>query len=366
VAEDLSEWLGWCDLIGRKLLDEGISVDRILKHVILPKQIKARPALVPLTIEWSDYFLDADEDSVSIQIDGLNIPFVDVGLELTAHEDVGPLRFRLFTASKSVEYEVVFSNDTAQYRPMTTDARIAIGRRTKPLSEWFDEEPPIIRFENGAFLIHDDFAELPGDAIPPFSQDKIEMLDWAGVNLRKESQGSERSADSIQRRVIHYITDTSYVPQYDIVFDDDDTNESADIVAVKLDGEALRIDLFHCKYATTGRPTARVDDLYAVCGQVQRSVPWKGRHERLLKHLQNREASRLKRGGSTRFDRGNARLLSELTKRARRLRPEMTITLVQPGLSRAAAESSHLQLLAATELYLKETYAVAFRVLASP
>lgn len=54
-----------------------------------------------------------------------------------------------------------------------------------------------------------------------------------------------------------------------------------------------------------------------------------------------------------------------MKRRLRTLRPEFHISIVQPGLSQACAEMAQLELLAVTELYLQETYAVPFGVIAS-
>lgn len=47
------------------------------------------------------------------------------------------------------------------------------------------------------------------------------------------------------------------------------------------------------------------------------------------------------------------------------LRPELHVVIAQPGLSKARASAPILQLLASTELYLRETASAAFRVLCS-
>jgi hypothetical protein len=367
IAYDLSEWMSWCHDIGAKLLDERISIQRILEHVIVPKTITQRPALVPLTIEWSEHFHTMDEQVVRLDIRGELVPIVDVGLELTTTGDSDPLRFRVFTLRNAVEYEIVFGGHSVQYRPVDGgDATLRLRRRSMPLSAWLDSEPPIVRFENGAFLIYNNLFEVRREGLPPFAAERILTVDWSGVDLTKESQGPARAADSIQRRMIDYLSSPAHSVQYDVIFDDDNTNEAADIVALKASEEELLIHLFHCKFAKDGRASARLDDLYAVCGQAQRSVQWKARHGELLKHLQRRDASQLKRLGVSRFQRGDSRLLNTIARKARHLRPQMQVTVVQPGLSKAAALDRHLQLLAATEVYLTETFGVGLDVIASP
>jgi hypothetical protein len=62
-----------------------------------------------------------------------------------------------------------------------------------------------------------------------------------------------------------------------VVLDDDDAGESADVVAIREVSlqNAKEIDVFfyHCKF-TKEKPGARVDDLYVVCGQAQKSIGW--------------------------------------------------------------------------------------------
>ena len=122
---------------------------------------------------------------------------------------------------------------------------------------------------------------------------------------------------------------------------------------------------YHCKYAASAHPGARVDDLYAVCGQAQRSVYWKGDVRGLLDHLRYREGGRLRKHNVSRFERGDVQKIGDLIRRLLFLTPEFKIFIVQPGLSKTKVESSQLELLAVTELYLQETYAIEFGVIAS-
>lgn len=159
--------------------------------------------------------------------------------------------------------------------------------------------------------------------------------------------------------------DQQYSPQFDIIFDDDDAHECADVVAIKVDGERINVFLFHCKYSQKDDPGARLDDLYEVCGQAQRSIYWKGDVVGMLQHLRNREESRLQRCGVSRFERGDDTILDQITRQCHYLQPEFTIFIVQPGLSKVRVTDGQLNLIAATELYLQETYAIPLKVITS-
>lgn len=181
--------------------------------------------------------------------------------------------------------------------------------------------------------------------------------------MKKESQTIHKYPDSIQRRVIEHLLAPGHDPRYDILFDDDNSNEAADVVALKVAGEKLLVHLFHCKFSKEETAGARVDDMYAVCGQAQRSVFWRTDVRGLFDHLRYRDARRIAKHGVSRFERGDQVRLDEIARQSPFLTPEFKIFVVQPGLAKSKTKISQLELLAVTELYLRETYAVDFGVI---
>jgi hypothetical protein len=127
---------------------------------------------------------------------------------------------------------------------------------------------------------------------------------------------------------------------------------------MKLEGNRLQVHLYHCKYSSKRNPGARVGELYEICGQAQKSIRWAERLGDMLKHLQRREANRLKVGRTSRFEVGSLPLLVTWINKWRQLRADYAITLVQPGYSKREADSAHLDLLAATQAYLMDTYRI--------
>ncbi|MDP9350949.1 MAG: helicase, partial [Chloroflexota bacterium] len=361
IATDIEEWAEWCRAVGTKLLDDSISVKEILKHVLVADQVHERPALVPLVIEWPEEFLERSEDAMQLDVAGEVVPFVDAGIELVEHAADGPLRFRVLTETRGVEYELRFRRNSLEYMPVGPETvDFVVGRRRQSLAERFQIEPPIIRFGNGAFLRYNLLYSPTLGNRAPFDARRIEVWDWSGTDLRKESQKLEKHRDSIQYRVIQELLREDHEPRYDIVFDDDASNEAADVVALKVAGDRLIVHLFHCKYSQTASSGARVNDLYAVCGQAQRSISWGGDVEALLDHLRRREVRRLQQHDVSRFERGDLDRIEEIRALLPSLEPECKIFVVQPGLSKGMVGTDQLELLAVTELYLKETYAIEF------
>jgi hypothetical protein len=375
VAKDISEWVDWCHHISAKLLNDSISVDEILEHVIIPERIEKRPNFVPIAVEWSEYFFMRNEDTTFIEIGEQEVPFYEAEMLVTEFCDSGPLRFSVHAGSESVEYEVVFYKGNVTYRSIGIDeAYINASQRRQKLSEWFQEEPPIIRFANNGFLVYDLWHEpREADVRELYKRECIEAWDWSGIHLHQESKMKAikdpprliERPDSIQSRVIERLLQPGIEPEYDIIFDDDDTGEVADIVAIKISGDRLLVHLFHCKYSRSIEPGQRVADLYEVCGQAQRSVCWKGAIDRLLKHLVLREYKRQQKYNKSRFEKGDLDKINMMAQRARYLEPAFKVFIVQPGITKSNVTNDQLDLLAATELYLQETYAVDLEVIAS-
>lgn len=366
VAKSIGEWMEWCYTVGDKLLDPSIRPEDFLEHVMIPEALSSRPSAVPLAIDWPEEFLRRDEEAVHVVIAGQEIPFFDVGLELTAHEEDGPIRFRVWGGGVSAEYEVQFHTGTAKYVPVgTSRLELVTGRRRLPVEELFEREQPPVYFSDGSYL-KGSLLYRPRSLRMSFLREHITIWDWTGTDLNVESQTEARLPRSIQARVIRELLGASGDEAWSIVFDDDDHHEAADIVAIRLEEHRVVVHLFHCKYAPRGKVGARSKDLFEVCGQAQRSVHWKTNVQRLIEHLRTREIARLERSRATRFDRGDLRTLSLVSQKAPYLDHCFKVWVVQPGLSAEKAGPDHLDLLGVTEMYLRETRAVAFGVIASP
>jgi hypothetical protein len=102
-------------------------------------------------------------------------------------------------------------------------------------------------------------------------------------------------------------------------------------------------------------PGSRVEDLYELCGQAQKSAQWRRNVPLLFQHLIRREKRRKERQGRSGIEKGAASTLYDLEEKARLLRPEFTVAIAQPGLSKARVSPSQLELLASTEVYIYET-----------
>ncbi|WP_149536620.1 DEAD/DEAH box helicase [Siccirubricoccus phaeus] len=371
IAHDMAEWVDWCRHVGAKLLDDTIKPEDIFRHAMVPTEVTERPPLVPMAVEWDERLLRKPEHLVKIEVGDAAAPLFDVDLGPAEHTDAGPLRLRVTIAvgadARSSDLEVRFGASGARYVPAGGPlAFIDVGGKRTPLGEWLADNPPWVYFADGSVLRGDELFTPQGVANRiPYSRDRIVAWNWAGTDIRKESQKEQKRPESVQFKVIQSLLAQTGDAAFDIVVDDDDAGEAADVVAIRAAPGRIVVHLYHCKFSKETRPGARLDDLYVVCGQAQKSVRWRGDAEALFRHLQLREGQRIARGAPSRFERGDLAALRRLEGQLRGAEREFSVFIVQPGLSRAAAEGDHLELLAATETYLMETFGLPLGVIAS-
>lgn len=362
VAATLKHWTAWCDHIGSKLSDDGISVDAVMRNFIRPRTLDARPDLVPLGLEWPWEAFWSTTEETRIEYQGKSWPLIDVDLAVAEFSTQGPIPFSVSTPEWDVAYEAVIADGDTRYRATGDEVEVVTRNARIPLSAYFEKMGPSIFFEQDAMVVPPAILIQPDRDVPPFDLDKLAVLDWGETDLSKESQGASRDPKSVQARVIQHVLNLA---DWDLVIDDDGSGEIADIVAMRVDDGRLVIKLVHCKATREGSPGARVADLYELCGQAQKSVQWRRNIGLLFRHLIRREKTRRQRHGKSGFEKGDGNVLYRLDEDARLLRPELSITVAQPGVSKAKVSPQQLELLGATELYLHEAAYAPLDVLCS-
>ncbi|QSI33310.1 DEAD/DEAH box helicase [Variovorax sp. RKNM96] len=362
----VNSYAEWCKRAGAKISNEEIDPEEVLRGTLVPRLVMERPAVVAVGVDWPTEFLEHLESATSISFAAtIEEQLTNVGLELREYSATQPLVVRVFSDQREVFVRLNFVGEGARADfafVYEGGARATVRRgRSYDLCEFFTEFPPTIWFADGARLDGNMHTELRGEA-SIFSSERLEVLDWTGIDITQESQREERRQDSVQYRTIEILKQRN---EYEVLLDDDGAGEAADIVGVRLDDPMLprliSIDLFHCKYSIAPTPGARIDDMYEVCGQAQRSVMWlhnKDRRTDLFAHLLKREARRVEAGRHTRIELGSRERLVQLRDISRTCAVTLRVFIVQPGLSKAQAADHQLALLGVTEKFLSETYQV--------
>jgi hypothetical protein len=82
--------------------------------------------------------------------------------------------------------------------------------------------------------------------------------------------------------------------------------------------------------------------------------------------MRRQEENRLGSGGQSRFQSGGMSTLDDWISERREMTARFSVTIVQPGYSKAAANPAHMPMLASVRSYLMQTYGILFQFWASP
>lgn len=367
----------WCLEQGEKLTNEKIDANQILKETLIPKMIKELPKdSIPFSIDWDDEMWREQETRYCFKLLGSVSYMYDTEIELCDNAvDGNKVRFAVYNNEQRVEFQLELFENTEnednrypdyKIKQLTAgEAIVKYGTNELTLEEYFEKEEnvPTIYFTDGSSLQGNEYIVL--NAAPAF-YDKNYLCEWNwdGVNLLKESQGvrPHLKTESIQYKVIQKLIEGDY----DIVYDDDNAGEIADVITLKQIDNEIHVELYHLKFAHDGKVTSQIANFYEVCGQAQKSANWKYKEpEEMLNHLLRRETKRSKDGDEcSRIYKGTHEKLVELMKLAKRKLPvKYSINIVQPGVSKAKASDEILSLLGVTESYLMERTGIELKVI---
>jgi len=361
---DIEEWTRWCKSIGRKVINKDIEPDDFFKGTLIPEYIARCPSQVPIGIDWPEEIYMRPETTYSFSIDNKKIPLYMTDIVIDTHERENILFF-----IESDKFKIGFEflpfkrNGIFDFKINTVGKDklyIDYGSNSILLNDFLYQNPPVIWFADGSSLSGNSYIVMRHD-LSPYNKDKIVVWDWTNINIQKESQGIEKEKDTIQYCVIRNLQNKDY----DILFDDDGSGEIADVVGIKDQGDQVLIELYHCKYSKEKLPGSRIDDLYVVCGQAQKCIFWQEKTTEIFTHLLRRDHLRVKRGLSTRFEKGDVNGLEVLRQKSYFYPSKINIYIVQPGVSKNAISRDILRLLSVTENYLMETYQLPFQAITS-
>ncbi len=174
-----------------------------------------------------------------------------------------------------------------------------------------------------------------------------------GVDIKKESiwdEGVERP-DSIQQRVFEMCRDEGF----ELIFNDDDPGEAADLVCMRRDVNKIRIRLVHCKFSGEPTPGVRLDDVVEVASQAVRSARWRHSFEDLCKHIEHRERVLFGKPEGFRYLQGDRSLLNTFKAEGRFRELEYEVICVQPGVTKTRISNGQRMILGAANRYLIQT-----------
>ena len=279
---NLDSLVKWLSVVGNKVSDDTINPDEVLKGTLESEILSERPALMPIGIDWSEDIYKETETAYTFTAKGgITFQLFEADIALTNPSETDELTFEISAGANSFEVRLKLfeSEGIKDYLFEVSDSYQAFVKYRSmfvSLAEFLNEAPPVIWFLEGSSLEGNVYTKLK-TKFPPYDSSKINVWDWTGINLKVESQGTAKQKDSIQFRVIEKLRREDY----DLIFDDDGSGETADVVAIRLNENNpkerfIEVEFYHCKFSLEP-PGARVDDLYTLCGQARKKYSLDGK-----------------------------------------------------------------------------------------
>jgi hypothetical protein len=329
-AADLKEWKEWCINIGKVITDPNIDANQILEDSAEKIQLEEYPDnMVVLGTDWAEdlyekiHKLTLEVDGISYLLSEAKINFINFTTQ-TAH-------FKISIYETEILFSLTLGGEKGFQIERLDDKNIYISGIKKDeilLKKFLEDYPPtlfLINSDTIAGCIHTKFSDKPEYRIP---KERMEALEWNDVNFKIESiykDGGIRT-NSIQEFMMKkFISEGA-----NIVFNDDNSGEAADIIAIFKEENLIRFELAHCKYSKE-KAGARLSDLYEVCGQAIISLRYKWRPEELIRHLLRRNQTGVLAG--KRFYYGEQDELNEINKALKYTNVEFVFSIAQPGVN---------------------------------
>lgn len=351
-AGSVTDWLNWAISAWDKIVSGDSDDANITRDFLRPVKITQPHRSKPISVQWGEQFQQRYEDNVAVYFGDKKKHLFEVDLKVDWNDkNLNPvITFQSGTLSSKYELEIDQGLHRGyNYKSLGDEITIQSGQSDpEALIDLMIRDPLYIYYLDGSFSYNCYWIETKSN-IGVFEKDNCQESTWP-IDIRKESMGKAMNNDCIQ-----YHTWQLIESDFDVIINDDDSGEAADLVALKSLPDKIILSLYHCKYSHGDKPGARLSDLYEVCGQAQRSVRWK--HVGLpyvYRHIKLRE-SQWKSIGSTRFLKGDITELESLKNRSRTTPVEFQVVIVQPGMSKSKATDEMLKLLGTTELFVKKT-----------
>lgn len=370
---DLKDYQKWCLALGKKLVNDAIDPNQVLKETLIPTSIIAIPNIMHVWIDWDvDMYMDL-ETKFKFSIGGVKYDLSNVDLCLVDPTPAGDIKFSIITDDKTAVFKLELFEQVTEGGEKYPDFRITqqslepvevqYGSKTFIGAEFFSSFIPTVWFADGSALTGNEYIELRQN-IGLFPKEEIIAWDWTGVNIGNESQHvSPKITDSIQYHLIQKLK----TEDYDIIYDDDYSGEIADVVTIKLTPDKIKVQMYHLKYASEGKVSNGIKNLYEVCGQAQKSIHWKHKEgKEFINHLLRRETKQRNGNSCSRLEKGDRNDLVKLLNIIKNEIPvEYELFVVQPGFSKESATNEILTLLQVTSSYVKEFADITMKVISS-
>jgi hypothetical protein len=258
-CESLLEFRDWCHELSAAIA-EGQAAHTTAPNLQLrlPSQLNAFPGR-PIAC-FLDFRLLRGGVRMTVARNEVDVTAVDA---LVARSDERTLDLRLALPEQVLWAGRLHVDGSVVTQGEELGLRWTATREDMTMSEALTEFPPVIFFADGSssegvtlYTPPEQLATIPPETFEPW--------DWNGVDITNEQRETEPGDPiNIQTRTARWAEANL---QEAIVVVDHASYELADVMAIEVEGERLRVHFFHCKPSGRANPGARLSDLYDVLG----------------------------------------------------------------------------------------------------
>lgn len=352
----IPELVDWCRGLGRKIRSAASIVTHSgLDYLDAGTIAEIIPARI-IYVQWNRSAYDFDPPTrVKYRGDDQAVregQILDLELDIDRNQSSSS-RIRVMVRGEGLSIVLDFSLDEFYTAPNSDDDRVTVlrGSHSCSLLEYVNETYLDFFTADGGVLNGNELFE-PKQPAQPIDLNQIEVWDWSGIDITSEVANTPGGL-SVQNRVRQHLAAAGT----GLAYCDHGSGEIADFVTLTESHESVEIGFYHCKASGAASPGHRVDDVYEVSSQAQKSVAWTN-----FSRFENRVR---RRRSTIQFIRGTELELDRLIESAKEKRRVFTVYVVQPGISKNELSSAMSESLGATNSHLVGAGALPLRVIAS-
>ena len=194
----IARWKTWCDHIGSKLSDPNAQPNDFLRYTLVPSLVHSLPTDPALMVDWPDQLFESANFRFEVTAGDRFYDFHDCQIDLAEWGDPQSFKFTLRAGDdiavtmvlRVVPPAVEGSQEGTYTVRHESGPRVTIQAvgQSWPEESFFETNPPLVRLADGSQLSGNILLKPREELGDTFDRSQIRPLDWAGVDIQKESR----------------------------------------------------------------------------------------------------------------------------------------------------------------------------------
>lgn len=345
----VNEFIDYCKVFGKKINSNAVvKTNTGFDHLPIGKPISEFPNLI-YSVTWDHrtiqthpmlYICETDEIKEELQLLDFEIKYISS--ESSKEEAILELQHDALVIKISYSF--------ADHFKLISETELTYAVGEMQLIEYLNEFSLKFFLVDFSMIHHHEWHQTPSEGELHYDQQLINVFDWQGFNVDITKEFYENTQDKVDNNNLSSIHDAlnSFLTSsaFDIIVYDHGSGEMADFVTIKDQPNLIEIELFHAKKSGGLEEGDRVNDVYDVCGQANKSLVWTTNKNVFLKKLESRV-----KGKQNKFLRGNLASCKAILSTPKIFK--FVVHIVQPGISKSGLSEKISTVLASTHSYIQ-------------